>query len=259
MIIDADTHISPTGEDAMAITIDDLLRSMDRAGVDKALTWLRPPYLREIEASNAYVHRAVQEHPDRILGFGWADPRLGLDKARDAVKRCVYDYGFYGVKLNGAQNSFYIDDPKLSLPIIQEIAKTGKLLAFHVGADAFETTHPFRVARIARMFPQVQILMVHMGGVGHADISNAAIEMAQAYPNLTLIGSAVRVRAILKAIKTLGAERVCFGSDTPFSLMRVEVAKYRALLEGEVTEKEKQMIMAGNIARLMELRLAQGE
>ena len=253
MIIDADTHISPTGEDAMAITVEDLLRRMDRAGVAQALAWLRPPYMREIDESNAYVHQAMQRHPDRILGFGWADPRLGLEKARDAVKRCIEDYGFYGVKLNGAQNSFYIDDPRLSLPIVEEIARTGKLLAFHVGADAFETTHPFRVATIARMFPEVQILVVHMGGVGHADLTGAAIEMSQECPNLTLIGSAVRAVAVLKAIKTLGAERVCFGSDTPFALMHVEVAKYNALLDGEVTPQEKQWIMAGNIARLMGL------
>ncbi len=253
MIIDADTHISPTGEDAMAITFDELLRRMDRPGVDKALAWLRPPYMREIDESNAHVHQAVQQHPDRILGFGRADPRLGLNKAKEAVKRCIYEYGFYGVKLNGAQNSYYIDDPKLALPIVEEIAKTGKLLAFHVGTDAYETTHPFRVAKIARMFPEVQILMVHMGGVAHHDLSNAAIEMAQECSNLTLVGSAVRTRAILKAIKTLGADRVCFGSDTPFELMHVEVAKYNALLDGEVTSEEKQMVMAGNIARLMGL------
>ena len=253
MIIDADTHISPTGEDAMAITYDELLRRMDRAGVAKALTWLRPPYMREIAESNAYVHQAMQQHPERILGFGWADPRLGLDKAKEAVRRCIYDYGFYGVKLNGAQNSFYIDHPDISLPVVEEIAKTGKLLAFHVGTDAYETTHPFRVAKIARMFPEVQILMVHMGGVAHHDLSNAAIEMAQECSNLTLVGSAVRTRAIIKAIKTLGAYRVCFGSDTPFELMHVEVAKYNALLDGEVTSEEKQMVMAGNIARLMGL------
>jgi predicted TIM-barrel fold metal-dependent hydrolase len=253
MIIDADTHVSPTGEDAMAITYDELLRRMDRAGVAKALTWLRPPYMREIAESNAYVYEAVQQHPDRILGFGWADPRLGVDKAKEAVRRCIYDYGFYGVKLNGAQNSFYVDHPDISLPIVEEIARTGKLLAFHVGTDAYETTHPFRVAKIARMFPKVQILMVHMGGVAHHDLSNAAIEMAQECPNLTLIGSAVRAQAILKAVKTLGASRVCFGSDTPFELMHVEVAKYHALLDGEVTPEEKQRIMAGNIARLMGL------
>jgi hypothetical protein len=255
LIIDADTHISPTGEDANAITIDELLWRMDRAGVDKALAWLRPPYMREIDESNAYVYQATQLYPDRILGFGWADPRLGLDRARDAVKRCIEDYHFYGVKLNGAQNSYYIDDPRLSLPIVEEIAKTGKLLAFHVGTDAFEATHPFRVAKIARMFPEMQILMVHMGGVGYADLSNAAVEMAQECPNLTLIGSAVRAVAVLKAIKTLGADRVCFGSDTPFALMHVELAKYNALLEDEVTPAEWQMVMAGNIARLMGLDL----
>jgi predicted TIM-barrel fold metal-dependent hydrolase len=94
LIVDADTHISPTGEDDRAITIDELLRRMDRAHVDKALTWLRPPYMREIAASNAYVYQATQEHPDRILGFGWADPRLGLDEAKAAVKCCVEEYGF---------------------------------------------------------------------------------------------------------------------------------------------------------------------
>ena len=141
----------------------------------------------------------------------------------------------------------------MSLPLIEEIAKTGKLLAFHVGTDAYETTHPFRVAKVARMFPDLQILMVHMGGVAHHDLSNAAIEIAQDCPNLFLVGSGVRSRAILKAIKTLGADRVCFGSDTPFELTHVEVAKYHALPEGEVTPQEKQLIMAGNIARLMGL------
>jgi hypothetical protein len=233
--------------------MEELVRRLDRAGVDRALTWLRPPYRREIDESNAYVYEATQRYPDRILGFGWADPHLGQASAKEAIRRCIEEYGFYGVKLNGAQNSFYIDDPQMSLPLVEEIARTGKLLAFHVGTDAYETTHPFRVAKVARMFPDLQILMVHMGGVAHHDLSNAAIEIARECPNLFLVGSGVRSRAILKAIKTLGADRVCFGSDTPFELTHVEVAKYQALLEGEVTPQEKQLIMAGNIARLMGL------
>jgi predicted TIM-barrel fold metal-dependent hydrolase len=257
MIIDADTHISPTGEDAMAITYDELIRRLDRAGIDKALTWLRPPYMREIAESNAYVYEATQKHPDRILGFGWADPHLGQERAKDAIKRCIEDYGFYGIKLNGAQNSYYIDDPNMALPLVEEIAKRGKPLAFHVGADAFEHTHPFRVAKVARLYPELQILMVHMGGVGHHALTDAALEIAQAHINITFIGSGVRTRPILKAIKTLGAHRVCFGSDTPFELTHVEVAKYDALLEGEVTAEAKALIMAGNIARVLDYRLEQ--
>jgi predicted TIM-barrel fold metal-dependent hydrolase len=255
MIIDADVHISPTPEGGNSIGADELLRRMDGAGVDKALTWLQPPYMREIEGSNAYVHQAMREHPDRILGFGWADPNLGLQRARDTVKRCAYEYGFYGVKLNGAQNSFYIDDPALSIPVIEEIANTGRLLAFHVGADAPEHTHPFRVGKIARRFPEVQILMVHMGGVAIPDLSHAAIEIAQAHPNLTLIGSSIRAIAVLRAIERLGSTRVCFGSDTPFALMRVEVAKYNALLDGEVSAEDKANVMAGNMIRLLDLKV----
>jgi len=253
MIIDADCHISPTVEGGNSITIDELLRRMDKAGVDKALTWLQPPYVREVNPSNRYVYEAARKYPDRILGFGWADPNLGVEKAKAAARQCIEEYGFYGVKLNGAQNEYYIDDPQTALPVVEEIAKSGKALAFHIGADAYERTHPFRAAKIARMFPQTPILMVHMGGASFHDLSNAAIEIARDCPNMLLIGSAVRAIPILKAVKTLGASRVCFGSDTPFELMHVEVAKYNALLNGEVTAAEKQLIMAGNIARVLNL------
>jgi hypothetical protein len=37
--------------------------------------------------------------------------------------------------------------------------------------------------------------------------------------------------------------------------MHVEVAKYHALLDGEVTQEEKQLVMAGNIIRLFGLRI----
>jgi predicted TIM-barrel fold metal-dependent hydrolase len=253
MIIDADTHITPSGN---SFSIDQLLAAMERSGVDKALTWLRPDYHgKEIEGHNAYVYKAAQEYPDKILGFGWADPTVGVEHARDMVKKCVYEYGFYGVKLNGAQNHYYIDDPDLALPVIEEIAKTGKTLAFHVGADDYSRTHPFRVAKIARRFPQLPILMAHMGGAASPDLGREAIEVAQECPNTMLIGSAIDVGPILRAVKSLGSTRVCFGSDAPFRLMHVEVAKYRALLDGEVAEEDKHNVMAGNIARLFGLQV----
>ena len=254
MIIDADVHISPTPEGGNSITYNELVKLMDSAGVDKAVTWLQPPYMRKIDRANEYVFEAAKKHPDRILGFGWADPNLGVEKAKDMVKKCVNCYGFYGVKLNGAQNSFYIDDPKLSLPVIEEIARTGKILAFHVGTDAYEQTHPFRVAKIARLYPEMTILVVHMGGVAYADLSNAAIEFARENSNMILVGSEVRSIPILKAVKTLGADRVCFGSDAPFEIMHVELARYNALLDGEVTEEEKKMVLGGNIERIFKLK-----
>lgn len=139
----------------------------------------------------------------------------------------------------------------VSKPVIEEIAKMGTILAFHVGADAPDRTHPDRVAKIARRFPEMPILMVHMGGAGQPDLGHKAIEVAQGHANTMLIGT----EPILKAIQTLGASRVCFGSDAPFASMGAEVARYNAFLDDEVTEEDRHQVMAANMARLFGLEI----
>jgi predicted TIM-barrel fold metal-dependent hydrolase len=249
MIIDADCHISPIRE-GNRISYGTLLGRMDKSRVDKALIWLQPPYMRNITESNAYVYEAAKTHPDRFLGFGWADPNISLENALDEAKKCLYEYDLYGVKLNGAQNEYYIDDEAKTFPIIEEVARAGKMLAFHCGADRYTRTHPYQIAKIARRFPDTPILCVHMGGAGMPDLSRAAIELARDHSNVTLIGSAVGHVSVLNAIKILGAERVCFGSDTPFQFMRVCLAMYRALLGEEISADDMTLVMGGNMRRL---------
>lgn len=80
----------------------------------------------------------------------------------------------------------------------EEIAGTGKIIAFHCGADAYERTHPAQIAKIAGQYPEMQILCVHMGGVGVPDLSKAAIELARLHSNVTLIGSEINPTSVLK-------------------------------------------------------------
>jgi predicted TIM-barrel fold metal-dependent hydrolase len=177
---------------------------------------------------------------------------VGVAHAKKMVEVCTKEYGLYGVKMNGAQNNYYIDDPEIGLPIAEAIARTGKMIAFHIGPDAYERTHPFRAAKIAKMYPEMPVLMVHMG-MTDAVMNKAVVEMAQECPNMFLIGSATTYKAVLMAIKALGAERVCFGSDAPFQWPHVIRAMYDAALDGEVTGEEKALVMGGNIARLFGL------
>lgn len=251
MIIDADTHITLTNE---GIKVEELIELMDMSMVDKAIVWIQPPYIKELTYElNHYVYESMQRYPNRILGFGWIDPHLGLEKAKDMIKKFVYEYNFYGIKLNGAQNNFYIDDPNLSLPLIEEIAKFNKVVAFHIGADAYDMTNPFRLGKVADIFPELKILAVHMGGVVTPNLSNAMMEVAKERNSILLVGSAINSKTILNAIKLLGANRVCFGSDTPFEIMYVEVAKYKAILERNFTEEEKSDILWRNIARFLNI------
>lgn len=251
MIFDADCHLSPL-PGTLAVTADELVSLLDANGVDRALCWLTPAYTRSVTEGNAAVFEAAKRYPDRLVGFGWTNPRLGTEAALDAVRCCLEEYGFPGVKLNGAQDEYSVDDASLSMPVIERIAKAGAMLAFHVGADAYERTHPFRVAKIAALFPETPILMVHMGGVGVPSLHAACIELARQHDNLVLIGSAAESRAILDAVRVLGPDRVCFGSDTPFGLMHVELARYRALLS-HIDERSRGLVMGGAIARLVGL------
>ncbi len=254
--IDADVHISPYGPGDVSyggnnITIDAALRLMDDADVAQAVMWLQPPYLRHVNESNRYLYNAACAHPDRVLPFGWANPRLGMVSAIDEVKRCLDDYGFHGVKFNGAQDDYYIDDEKLTERVMDAVVERRRMLAFHVGADAYEKTHPFRLAKIARRYPDTAIFLIHIGGAGTPDLHRAALEVALDCPNVTLIGSAVEPSVVLEAVRSVGAERVCFGSDAPFRLMHVELASYRALLDRECTPAELAAIYGDNVRRLL--------
>lgn len=256
MIIDADVHMTPYRTRGVGMQAEELIERMDNSGVDAALTWVQLPYVRtELDVVQKNLYEKSKLYPKRFYPIGWADPTLGVDVAIDTVKRCVEEYGFYGVKLNGKQNDFRIDDPKISMPVVEAIAKTGKVMAFHIGADGYDKTHPYKLMKIAKLYPESKILMVHMGGVAFDDLSKEAIEVAQECPNVTLVGSGVRIPSILNAVQTLGAHRVCFGSDTPFELMWVCIAQYEALFKKILTPEEFDMIMYKNIANVLGIQV----
>lgn len=249
MIIDADCHISSSKFDNLALTAPELVEQLDREGVQRALVWLRPPYDKAIDAENRAVYAAMKAYPQRLLGFGWTNPMLGKGHALDTIRRGFEEYGFYGIKFNGAQDGYVINDPSVLL-LIEAAAAYGKPIAFHIGADFYENTHPYRLGAIAALFPQTQFLMVHMGGAGLPALNRSAVEMAQQHANITLIGSSIGDRPVLDALQALGSARVCYGSDAPFHLMHVCLAMYQALLR-DFSAADRANVMGGNIARLL--------
>ena len=250
MLCDADCHIS-SRENAPGIGVDQLLRELDRVGVDKAVCWPMVSYAREIASDNAAIHDGAVRHPDRIIPFCGVNPLLGLDDARDELKRCIEVYGAKGVKLNGARDGYFVDDPVLSLPLAAMAAEAGIALALHCGANDFERTHPYRIAKISDAFPETPVLIVHMGGSGQPDLCDAVIDFAQRYGNWYLIDSEADYRKIHRGIKVLGSERICYGSDTPFCPMRFEWG-IRQVVYGDLDAADRALILGGNIARALE-------
>ena len=249
MTIDADCHLSSAKHDELAMTEKELLETMDKAEIERALIWLKPTYSKEIARENKAVFEASQHHPDRFLAFGWANPRLGEKETYETLERCLNDYNFLGIKFNGAQDDYVIDAPSV-LPFIAQIAEAGKVIAFHIGADFFENTHPYRLGNIAQQFPETKFIMIHMGGAAIPTLARAAIETAQKHKNIHIIASAIPDRAIVQALDSLGTERISFGSDSPFRLMHVQLAKFKALLQNYSNE-ERELVLGKNILRVL--------
>lgn len=234
MIFDADLHLSTTEKNGL--TAEAALYAMDKAGIERANIWLQPPYMRVIDEANQYIYESAKAHPDRFTPTGWIDPHFGPEASMEMLKKCMEEYGMQCIKFNGAQNTFYIDDPEL-MPLYEKMREGNCALAYHIGSDFFDFTHPIRAEKIARAFPEMPVMLVHMGGAGKPDLSNACIETAKRCPNVMLTGSAISYLSIIHAIRELGPERVCFGSDAPFALPHVERAAYEAFLP-DVTDAE---------------------
>lgn len=251
MFIDCDCHLSSRMQ-GPGIGADELLRQLDAVDVDRAVCWPMVSYTREIASDNRAIYEAAKAHPERIIPFCGVNPMLGLEAAKEELTRCIETYGVRGVKLNGARDGYYIDDPCLSLPLIDRIATAKLVLAFHCGANDYERTHPFRIAKISDMYPDLPILVVHMGGSGQPTLHDAVIEFAAQYPNWYLVDSEADYRKIHRALEVLGPERLCYGSDTPFCPMRFEWGM-RQVVYSELPEEARRRVFGGNAAALFGL------
>lgn len=250
MIFDADTHMSPYRNFDLSIGAKEWEENMIVAGVDKALAWLLPQGVTDVSESNRYLYEQAKINP-RILPFGWANVNEGLEKALKDAEQCILEFGFKGVKLNGAQNEYYIDGPD-AMAVCKRIASLGGIIAFHIGVDEPNFTDPKRAANVAKECPNTTILMIHMGGAGTPDRSDEVIAIAKENPNMYLIGSAINASKVANGIRELGPERVLFGTDTPFYSATEVLESYYKMLE-EFDEKTKELILFGNAKRLFGL------
>ena len=116
---------------------------------------------------------------------------------------------------------------------------------FHSGDEPLSL--PYELAEAARRCPETKIIFGHMGGFYHCQ---AAIEVAQALPNVLLDTSAMPYpEMIQRAVETIGAARVLFGSDGPGCIPTLEVEKVR--LAG-LSPADEALVLGGNIQRLMD-------
>lgn len=295
MIIDTQVHIFRyvrMGRNR-SFTGDYLVSQMDLAGVDRAILISYEardimPDLKsadDIDVDKEYFISAWQKHPDRFVWFtDHIDPKVEGYMA--AVERDV-ERGATGIKLFPAYVDVLPDDPRF-LPLYEFCArrKLPIIMAFErwndprLGAyvrDYAEFLGHFEP--IARDFPTVRFLLTHWGcttwGEGREENQRPPyprlkhlVDLMQKHDNLSTDLAAISfifpgeypypmaLDFVKELVGRLGAERVMWGTDFPWSEGRCEYRKTVTMLTEEakfLTEREKSLIMGENAARFLGL------
>ena len=120
----------------------------------------------------------------------------------------------------------------------------GMVVNIHSGS---EISHPLAIGALCRRFPDVTVLMDHMG---YREWGGDAIEAARDNPNLYL-GTTIasfEPSSIERAVRAIGAERVVYGSNWPalYSDLAVE-----AIRRHKFGAEAEELILGGNLARIL--------
>jgi predicted TIM-barrel fold metal-dependent hydrolase len=221
-IYDAHAHLGVARHSGRRHRAEDLLRTMDRTGIDRAL--LIPfPVVEDYRAEHNGIAAAMRAYPDRFSGAACIDPFIPEPDFQTEVRRCAQDLGFRALKL---QPQYQALNPVSGRgDFLFAAALEHKLtLVVHTGAGA-----PFALPSLyimpARKFPDLPIVLGHAGGGLYV---LEAIVAASVCPNVFIELSSLMPHHIHEVLAHVPAERLMIGSDLPDSA-EVEIGKILGL------------------------------
>lgn len=212
-----------TNPNSLLITADDLLASMDEAGVAQAVLCGFPWHdLAICRDHNAYMHEAARESGGRLTWLATV-PAAGGAAAAAEVERCL-GLGAAGVgELNADAQRFDLLAP-VSLAAVVEVCVTrDRPLMLHATEPVGHqypgkgTATPDRLLAFLQVFPELRVVLAHWGGglpfyELMPEVAAATARVVYDTAASTYLYRPAVFRAVLDVV---GPERVLWGSDHP--------------------------------------------
>jgi len=243
---------------AFKVTTDDLIRSMEKGGVDKAVLqgeWAIGDYRKQNDA----VYRIVQAHPDRfVAGYLCLNP-MEDDDMVEVVEKEVRERGFKGINIQGWSCRLRPNDKRF-YPVYAKCQELNIPVTIHSSINftvdrTIDYSRPIYIEEVACDFPDLTIVANHGGWPWVTEM----VATAWKHPNVYIEIGAVSPKYIgtpgtgweplMVYGNSLLQDRVLFATDDMLPHKRC-VDELRALpLKDAVKEKW----LGGNAARLLGL------
>jgi len=259
-IIDVHTHIFPDHVAVNAVPkmaeeagvsyaldgrVDSLRQSMDEAGV--TVSWLQPVATRAAQVDS--INRWHEElRGERLVAFGAFHPEYpdlpGL--IRDLSAR-----GFPGIKIHPEYHKIHPDDERL-FPLYEAIVEEDLIILFHAGVDiGIPTIHstPRHFARIHDRFPELRMILAHMGGFKQWDEVFGEIAGRDVYFDTSYVFGYIGDEDFVRLARLHGVERILFGTDSPWAGQQESLGHLRSL---PLSAEEIAGICGANAERILD-------
>jgi len=280
MIIDFHTHVFPpqmkknrdryidsdpcfailySEKNAKLATADELIASMDKAGVDISVItnigWTTHELCVE---TNDYILESVARYPQRLIGFCAVQPN-SYEAAIAEIERCAKG-GIRGVgEIRPDMQLFDLRDEEVMEPLVKVISKHKLILLTHAsepvgheypgkGSITPDVLYPFIAS-----FPGLTIVCAHWGGglPFYALMPEVKKAMRNVFFDTAASPFLYAPQVYSQVIQLVGADKILFGSDYPLLAQSRLLEEIRSL---DLPEETKNLILSGNAQRLLGIK-----
>lgn len=217
-VFDTHTHIGTARHSGRTYTAEQMLRNMDRHGVDRSL--LIPfPVVDDYRAQHDLIGAAVRQWPDRFAGAACLYPFIEEQKFRDEVKRCAETFGLRALKLQPMYQPLNPVSRRSDFFFAAALENRMAVVA-HTGSGVPFSLPSLYIAA-ARRFPDLPIVLGHAGG---PLLMLECAVAADVCPNIYVEVSSLMPHHVAELLHLIPAARLMAGSDLPESV-ETEIGK----------------------------------
>lgn len=228
-------------------TVGDLLRSMDRAGIERSVVCCIATKPGQFEPILQWCREIRSE---RLIPFPSVHP---ADAAcHDAIRR-IREEGFLGIKLHPFYQDFFADEERM-LRFYEEVLRRDLLLVMHTGYDiAFpriRRADPGKLMQIKQRFPDLRFVATHLGAWQQWEEVRRLLIGREIYMEISFALDELDAAQAREMILRHPDGYVLFGTDSPWT----DQAQTLALVEKLNLASEKlKAILSDNALSLLGL------
>ena len=252
MIIDAHTHLGNPGG-AIVATPEDLIKSMDKAGIDKSV--ILAGNINKL--SNKQVLAAANAHPDRLIPVGsYSEEDLEVRWAVQRVEELLAEGKIRGLKFYPGYEPYAPSAPWLQ-PLLELLVKYNRPAIFHSG-DLYNKVKgaklkyalPLHLDDVAVDHPDLKIIVAHLGFPWQREAAEVCYKNKNVYSDCSGFvygdfssSDAEKYSKVWNEFVAIaGDDRILFGSDWPISGQE----SYLQTVTNLVSDSSRDLVFGGN-------------